>query len=333
MSFTKQDLLSLKEQNLKFKENFDKFLQKQARDVKKFMEEQKSLMDTIYHRVDEIIAAKDQDENQQQQIVADALPQKRRKSENGGTKKASKKSRKEPISMKNYFEDIVKNPGLQHLAEAIFSNLNYNDLKTCHLINRSSKSILDNPKFWLKKFIQKGISKQNELDWSKAIQLTKNTNYEKSIALYLKRSIMKENVVDIPPCFIDEKFLKKCQGRSLRYLRTSYVSPYITEDYKSGCIQLLVRFSNCYGPDLGYGKSDLKVEIDDEMCKSASNGHLKVIQALVPLIDNLKTHYCRNCSFYTHVGYISKDININYCKIFPLPYHVKEYFELIKQSQ
>ena len=74
MSITKQDLLSLKEENLKFKENFDEFLQKHEpnkkfiskRDVKEFMEEQKTLMDTINHRVDEIIAAKDQDENPQQ---------------------------------------------------------------------------------------------------------------------------------------------------------------------------------------------------------------------------------------------------------------------------
>ena len=174
MSITKQDLLSLKEENLKFKENFDKFLKNHEpnkkfiskRDVKEFMEEQKTLMDTINHRVDEIIPAKDQDENQQQQFV-DTLPQKRRRSEIGGTNKASKRSRKDPVSVKNYFENIIKSPGLQHLAEEIFSHLNFDDLQTCQLINRSCKSILnlDNPMFWLKKFIQKGISKTKCTAW------------------------------------------------------------------------------------------------------------------------------------------------------------------------
>ena len=52
------------------------------------------------------------------------------------------------------------------------------------------------------------FSKQNEIDWNKAIQLVKNTNYEKNIALYLKKSLMKGNVTDIP-CFVDEAFLSE----------------------------------------------------------------------------------------------------------------------------
>ena len=254
------------------------------REVKKFMEEQKTLMDTINHRVDQMIVAKDRDEKQQHHTVAigGALPQMRRRSEIARmTTKESKRSHKEPVRVNNYFENIIKNPGLQHMAENIFSNLNYNDIKACHLINRSSKTILDNPKFWLKKFIQKStFSKQNEIDWNKAIQLVKNTNYEKSIALYLKKSLMKGNVTDIP-CFVDEAFLKNCRGRSLRYLKKFYLSSFITEDNKAGCIQLLVQFSNCYG------KYELKDEIDDEMCIAASRGNLKIIKALIPLIDNL----------------------------------------------
>ena len=34
------------------------------------------------------------------------------------------------------FEKFITNPGLQHLAENIFVNLNYQDLKTCLLINK-----------------------------------------------------------------------------------------------------------------------------------------------------------------------------------------------------
>ena len=122
---------------------------------------------------------------------------------------------------------------------------------------------------------------------------------------------MKGNVTDIP-CFVDEAFLKNCQGRSLRYLKKFYLSSFITEDNKAGCIQLLVQFSNCYG------KYELKDEIDDEMCIAASRGNLKIIKALIPLIDNLKRHYC----------------NVFLCKFLMnhqnhIPTHVKNYFDSI----
>ena len=68
-------------------------------------------------------------------------------------------------------ENFFNNPGLQHLAENIFLNLNYADLKKCHLINQSSSQILDNPMFWIRELIQKGLSKENQNDWIEAIQL------------------------------------------------------------------------------------------------------------------------------------------------------------------
>ena len=60
-------------------------------------------------------------------------------------------------------ENIINNPGLQHLAEKIFWNLNYNDLETCRLINGSCRKILDNPLFWIKIFIHRGMSKKYEI--------------------------------------------------------------------------------------------------------------------------------------------------------------------------
>ena len=43
----------------------------------------------------------------------------------------------------NTLEKILNNPGLQHLAENIFGNLNFEDLMICQGINQSSKQILD----------------------------------------------------------------------------------------------------------------------------------------------------------------------------------------------
>ena len=49
-------------------------------------------------------------------------------------------------------EKIVSNPGLQHLAEKVFLNLDVEDLKICGQVNQSCKIFLQNPLFWLKKF-------------------------------------------------------------------------------------------------------------------------------------------------------------------------------------
>ena len=95
-------------------------------------------------------------------------------------------------------EIIINNPGLQHLTEKVFSNLEQEDLEVCAMINQSSKQILDNPIFWLKKFVSKGMSKKNETDWAKAIKSVKKSDKKKQIFLYLKWNLKTQEEVDLP---------------------------------------------------------------------------------------------------------------------------------------
>ena len=95
-------------------------------------------------------------------------------------------------------EKIINNPGLQHLAENIFLNLNYADLKKCHLINQSTSQILNNPMFWIKELIRKGLSQENQKDWISAVQLETNSEKKKSIAAYLKWTLKEEKLFDVP---------------------------------------------------------------------------------------------------------------------------------------
>ena len=95
-------------------------------------------------------------------------------------------------------EKIINNPGLQHLAENIFLNLNYEDLKKCQLINQSTKDILENPLFWIKKL----IPKENQNDWIKAIQSAKKSDGAKIIS-YLKwnfKRVAVENIISGTIC-------------------------------------------------------------------------------------------------------------------------------------
>ena len=80
-------------------------------------------------------------------------------------------------------ETILNTPGLVHLAENIFNNLDYEVVKVCRDINQSSQQILDKPMFWLRKFRQ--LSKKNHEDWIKFIQSMNNSEMKKAI-IWLK---------------------------------------------------------------------------------------------------------------------------------------------------
>ena len=87
-----------------------------------------------------------------------------------------KKLKQTPIMM----NQIINVPGLQHIIEIIFFNLDFKDLMNCQLVNKSVKIILENSMFWLKKWrFNRGLSKINQNNWIKALQMTENTNLEK----------------------------------------------------------------------------------------------------------------------------------------------------------
>ena len=107
---------------------------------------------------------------------------------------------------------IINNPGLQKIIEKIFFNLDFQDLQACQLMNKSSKEILDNPMFWLKKWkrIIGGIlSQKTYSDWKKAIQKIRgDTDLESNVRSYIKKIIQMGHFVDVP-CFIDDSVIHK----------------------------------------------------------------------------------------------------------------------------
>ena len=93
-------------------------------------------------------------------------------------------------------EQFLEIPGLVHLAENIFSNLNDADVEICRNINQISKEILDNPMFWLRKFWN--LLQENQKYWIKDIQSIKNSEKKKAITSYLQWKLKKEALVDLP---------------------------------------------------------------------------------------------------------------------------------------
>ena len=115
-------------------------------------------------------------------------------------------------------ERIIHNAGFEGVAKNIFMMLNLKDLTKCRLVSRSLYGFAENPRFWLKKLISRGLSKKNQKNWIAAIDETKDTNLIKSVLLYFKEILKKHNFIDVP-CFIDKR-----RRRSIRSLQRNQKS-------------------------------------------------------------------------------------------------------------
>ena len=104
-------------------------------------------------------------------------------------------NRQDMISETSLMEKILDNPGVVHLAENIFGNLYEENLEVCVQINQSSKQIVTNPIFYLRKFT--ALSKDNQNDWMKVLKSVKNSEKEKAIISYLQWNLKEDALVDL----------------------------------------------------------------------------------------------------------------------------------------
>ena len=165
-------------------------------------------------------------------------------------------------------ENIINNPGLQHITEKILINLDFQALKTCsHLNNSCINEVLANPLFLLRKLnSQRRLSQKNYADWVKAIQLTKNTNLEANIKLYLEKVIKIGHFVDVP-CFIDRNAVEKS---------TEFTLERALEELNFGVLQILASMKN--NPNEAE-----EARNGQEIAIAARDGHLNIIKILAPI--------------------------------------------------
>ena len=167
-------------------------------------------------------------------------------------------------------ENIILNPGLQHLVEKIFWNLDVEHLKICGLINKSCRQILNNPIFWLRKF--RGLSKENKKDWIKDVKKVKNSEKEKAIISYLQWNLEKDTEAE-PQCFssptVQDAFRKIiwecCNKKKLsnKEMETVKIFAPLTD--------------NLNAPKI-YGWTPISY--------AARNGQTEIVKILAPLTDN-----------------------------------------------
>ena len=171
-------------------------------------------------------------------------------------------------------EKILNNPGLEHLAENIFDNLDFEDIKVCRDINQSSQQKLDNPLFWLRKF--RGLSKKNQKDWIKDIQSVKNSDKERAIVSYLQWNLRKDALVDLP-CYsshtVQDDFRKKIMASS-EGKKESFDEPV-------EIVKILAPLT--YNPN---SPNDTDMVNDTPIHKAAFYGHTEIVKILATLTDN-----------------------------------------------
>ena len=195
-------------------------------------------------------------------------------------------------------EKIINNPGHQNITENIFLNLDHEDLEACGLINKSCNRILDNPFFWLKKY---PLSKKNQDDWTKAIQMSKNSDMEKNICLYLKWNLNEYGVDNTIRCYTDpdvQNFFQKqifnaaadCDDNTIRILAPLTDDPnapnklgrtpihWASHNGNIEIIKILAPLTD--NPNAPNKDGETPIH------HAAYNGHTKIVKFLAPLTDN-----------------------------------------------
>ena len=186
-------------------------------------------------------------------------------------------------------EIIISNPGLHHLAEKVFWNLDGEDLRICAQINQSSKQILQHPIFFLKKF--KGLSKKNRENWIKVIQSVKTSDEGIAIISYLQWNLKKEVLVDLP-CYsspaVQDNFRRKiwdiCYKLNKSTKREIYIYkvPILSlEDIE--VVKILTPLLDNPNAPCKSGKTPIN--------EAAYNGHTEIVKILAPLTDNPNAPY------------------------------------------
>ena len=148
--------------------------------------------------------------------------------------------------------------------------------------------------FWLKKWIQRGLSKKNQKDWIATIDETKDKELMKIVLLYLKKILKKQDFIDVP-CFIDKR------RRSMRFLQRNQKSlekryHQAFEDKDQGSLQILaplVKNANAPFPSgsssfLGHFAGWRPTQV------AASLNWPQILNVLAPLSDNLNDPYPDN---------------------------------------
>ena len=181
-------------------------------------------------------------------------------------------------------DQISNTPGLRHIAESIFLNLDYEILLICQTINKSTNEMLKHSMFWIKKWSMMGsLSEKNQEDWTKAIQMTRGTKLEMHVISYVKSICKVKKFLDIP-CYINEEVIFKSK-------RPVSIQKIFKEDDNLGSLYKSHDIRRNMGYFLGSIQLCASLKFSNQFKQNhikhaAANGFTEVVKVLAPVTDN-----------------------------------------------
>ena len=118
-----------------------------------------------------------------------------------------------------YLVNFVDNPGFQHLAEEIFSNLDCETLNRCRLLSKAIKDFINNSKPFIFLNIQKAISESN----LKHIEIV-NGNYYSLDIFILETSTLQ--TYDVYEELLSAKLKVEDLIKILNFLKNKWTNPF-----------------------------------------------------------------------------------------------------------
>ena len=206
---------------------------------------------------------------------------------------------------------ITTTPGLLHIAEQIFSNLDRNDLLQCQEVNESWASILRNPWFWYKRMMKNTtLSEEHQREWSNFCEKLSKLNLTKDMTRGLNNIYEDlEYSQTLHECYWNYQDNSPSVFSSRSSPRSSSVSDGFIMDSQHQSVMDCDKLINNYQKRIKKRedmmlKNDEMVEVMIIMAPlmenpnapnlygwtpihlSARNGHKEMVKILMPLTDN-----------------------------------------------
>ena len=196
-------------------------------------------------------------------------------------------------------ETFTKNPGLQHIAEDIFNILDKKSLIDCRLVNKSWRTIIKRPIFWLRK--SKSTMPENSKTWKILVDQIEDYQIEKEFVNILIKNfkLTPMSPLEIVVELIENgTYLKTYQN--VVHLILEHVNPESTVDVEvaptstSICPTYRDMTPICLAAFFGlsdsvqklvkkYGSSNIATsEERTPIHYAARNGYLEIVRFLVP---------------------------------------------------
>ena len=170
-------------------------------------------------------------------------------------------------------ENLLNSPGLQHLAENIFLNLNYEKLKICQMINQTSYQILNgNPILWIM-FFRRKLSEENQkylIRTFASMNFYSSTNHN-HIVSYLRWNLENKNLLLLPQDLL------------------CYTSPVVQSDLRQKIYQAAQNGSTKIVEILAPLTDNPNAPDENGRAPiywAAKSGHTEIVKIMAPLTDN-----------------------------------------------